>query len=158
MEEATPMHLPPVRDTWYEDVRVGEEIPSISIGPLSHTQFLFIASSHHDWYPGHHDVEYARAQGLPDIFMNATWQHGMFQRLLCGWAGANALPRRIKYRMGRPVVRHDTVKARGVVTGKRIENGEHLVDLDIWLDKQDADKVAVGSATVVLSSRGEQRG
>ena len=144
------MQLPPVTDTWYEDVRVGEEIPSISIGPLSHTQFLFIASSHHDWYPGHHDVEYARAQGLPDIFMNATWQHGMFG----GWAGANALPRRIKYRMGRPVVRYDTVQARGVVTGKRVENGEHLVDLDIWLDKQDADKVAVGSATVVLAVRG----
>ena len=40
------------------------------------------------------------------------------------------------------------------MTGKRVENGEHLVDLDIWLDKQDADKVAVGSATVVLAVRG----
>ena len=45
-----------------------------------------------------------------------------------------------------------------MVTGKRVENGEHLADLDIWLDKQDADKVAVGTATVVLPSRGVQRG
>lgn len=151
------MELPPVADTYYEDLRVGEEIPSISIGPLSHTKFLFIASSHHDWYPGHHDVEYARAQGLPDIFMNATWQHGLLQRVLCAWAGPNSIPRRIKYRMGRPVVRYDTVQARGRVTGKRIENGEHLVDLEVWLDKQDAEKVTTGSATVVLPSRGDAR-
>ncbi|MBK7249409.1 MAG: hypothetical protein IPI06_00380 [Gammaproteobacteria bacterium] len=151
------MALPPVVNTWYEDVRVGEEIPSISIGPLSHTMFLFIASSHHDWYPGHHDVEYAREQGLPDIFMNATWQHGLLQRLVCGWAGPNSIPRKIKYRMGRPVVRYDTVTGRGVVTGKRIENGEHLVDLDVWLDKQDAEKATTGWATVVLPSRGDTK-
>ena len=146
------MSLPPVIDTRYDEVDIGLEIPSTSIGPLSHTQFIFIASSHHDWYPAHHDVEYARAQGLPDIFMNATWQHGMFQRLLCAWAGANAIPRRIKYRMGRPIVRFDTVHARGVVTGKRIENDEKLIDLDIWLDKQDADRVTVGTAVVVLAA------
>lgn len=151
------MALPPVADTHYEDVQVGAEIPAISIGPLSHTKFLFIASSHHDWYPGHHDVEYARAQGLPDIFMNATWQHGLLQRVLCAWAGPNCIPRKIKYRMGRPVVRYDTVHARGRVTGKRIENGEHLVDLEVWLDKQDAEKVTTGSATVVLPSRGGAR-
>ncbi|MEZ5532726.1 MAG: hypothetical protein R3E69_10120 [Steroidobacteraceae bacterium] len=149
------MPLPPVVDTRYDDVRIGEEIPAISIGPLSHTQFIFIASSHHDWYPGHHDVEYARAQGLPDIFMNATWQHGLFQRLLCAWAGPNAIPRRIRYRMGRPIVRHDTVHARGVVTGKRIENGERLIELDVWLGKQDADKVSTGSAIVMLHAQGD---
>lgn len=147
------MQLPAVKDTYFEDVGVGEEIPSISIGPLSHTMFLFIASSHHDWYPGHHDVEYARDQGLPDIFMNATWQQALLARVLCEWAGPNCLPKRIKYRMGRPIVRYDTVKARGVVTGKRVENGEHLVDLDIWLDKQDAEKVTTGNATVVLQSK-----
>lgn len=148
------MQLPEVKDTFYEDVVLGQEIPWIAIGPLSHTQFLFIASSHHDWYAGHHDVEYAWGQGMPDIFMNATWQHGFLQRLVCAWAGPNAIPRRIKYRMGRPIVRHDIATARGVVTDKRIENGEHLVDLEIWIDKQDAEKITVGSATVALPSRG----
>ncbi|HND14610.1 MAG TPA: hypothetical protein PLN78_06505, partial [Pseudomonadales bacterium] len=73
-------------------------------------------------------------------------------RLLCAWAGPNAIPRRIRYRMGRPIVRFDTVHARGVAAGKRIENGEKLIDLDIWLDKQDADKVTVGTAVVVLAA------
>ncbi len=148
------MPLPPVKETYFEDVEVGQEIPGFTIGPLTHTQFIFIPSSHHDWYPGHHDEEYARAQGLPDMFMNATWQHGLLQRLVCGWGGVSAVPRRIRYRMARPIVRGDTVTARGVVTGKRVENGEHLVELDIWLDKQDSERATVGDATVVLPSRG----
>lgn len=152
------MQLPEVKNTYYEDVEVGQEIPSISIGPLSHTQFLFIASSHHDWYPGHHDVEYAQAQGLPDIFMNTTWQHSLFQRALCNWGGHNSLPRRIRIRMGRPIVRYETVTTRAVITGKRIEDGKNLVDLDIWMDKKDAEgndveKITTGSATVVLPGK-----
>lgn len=153
------MQLPEVIDTYFEDVEVGKEIPSVSIGPLSHTQFIFIASSHHDWYPGHHDVEYARAQNLPDIFMNATWQHSLIQRLLCAWAGPNSIPRKIKYRMGAPIVRYEIITVRAVVTGKRIEDGEHLVDLDVWFDKKDAEgkiieKITKGSAIVVLPGRG----
>ncbi|MBK6286409.1 MAG: hypothetical protein IPJ33_11035 [Gammaproteobacteria bacterium] len=153
------MSLPEVKDTHYEDVEVGENIPSISIGPLSHTHFVFIASSHHDWYPGHHDVEYARKQGLPDIFMNATWQHALIQRLVCSWAGPNCIPRKIKYRMGMPIVRYETITVRGIITGKRVENGEHLADLDVWFDKEDGEgnvheKITVGSAIVVLQSTG----
>lgn len=147
------MQLPAVKDTYFEDVNTGDEIPTISIGPLTHTQFIFIASAHHDWYPAHHDVEYARDQGLPDIFMNATWQQALLTRALCEWAGINAIPRRVQYRMGRPIVRHDLIKVRGLVTGKRVENGEHLVDLDIWLEKQGAEKCTLGTATVVLMSR-----
>ncbi len=153
------MQLPEIKDTYYDDVEVGKEIPSISIGPLSHTNFLTIASSHHDWYLGHHDVEYARDPGLPDIFMNTTWQHGLFQRVLCAWGGANSIPRWIKIRMGRPIIRYETVITRATVTGKRVEDGENLVDLDIWMDKIDADgntveKITTGSATVVLPSKG----
>lgn len=155
------MQLPEVKDTYYEDVEVGVEIPAISIGPLSHTQFVFIASSHHDWYPAHHDVEYARKQNLPDIFMNATWQHSLIQRLLCGWAGPNSIPRKIKYRMGAPIVRHETITVRGVITGKRFKGGEHLVDLDVWFDKEDGEgkvkeKITAGSAIVVLQDKGEK--
>jgi len=147
------MSLPEVQDTYYEDVSVGDKIPEINMGPLSHTKFLFIASSHHDWYPGHHDVEYARAQGLPDIFMNATWHHGLFQRLVCNWAGPNSIPRKIKYRMKRPVVRFDTVTVKGEVTGKRVEDGDHLVDLDVSIEKHDGTIANAGDATVVLLSR-----
>ncbi len=147
------MPLPLVKDTYFEDVEVGQEISGFTIGPLSHTQFIFVPSSHHDWYPGHHDEEYARKQGLPDMFMNATWQHGLLQRLLANWGGPNSIPRRIKYRMVRPIVRGDTVTAHGLVTGKRVENGENLVDLDIWLEKQDVPKTTIGDATVVLPAR-----
>lgn len=60
--------------------------------------------------------------------------------------------------MGRPIVRYETVTTRAVITGKRIEDGKNLVDLDIWMDKKDAEgndveKITTGSATVVLPGK-----
>ena len=38
---------------------------------------------------------------------------------------------------------------------ERIENGERLIELDVWLGKQDADKVSTGSAIVMLHAQGD---
>jgi hypothetical protein len=44
--------------------------------------------------------------------------------------------------------------AKGVVTAKRQENGENLVDLDVWTEDADGKKTTPGTATVALPSRG----
>ena len=41
-----------------------------------------------------------------------------------------------------------------VVTGKRVEDGGHLVDLDCTLANADGEVKVVGEATAVLPSRG----
>lgn len=38
-----------------------------------------------------------------------------------------------------PIVRYETITVRGIITGKRVENGEHLADLDVWFDKEDGE-------------------
>jgi len=44
---------------------------------------------------------------------------------------------------------------KGVVTAKRIEDGQHLVDCDIWAENQRGERTALGSATVALPSRSQ---
>jgi hypothetical protein len=46
------------------------------------------------------------------------------------------------------------ITAKGVVTAKRQENGENLVDLDVWTEDADGKKTTPGTATVALPSRG----
>jgi hypothetical protein len=46
----------------------------------------------------------------------------------------------------------DLRRCQGVVTAKRIENGQHLVDCDIWAESQREERTALGSATVELPS------
>ena len=147
------MPLPPVKETYFEDVKVGQEIPTISIGPLTHHDFIFVPSAHHIWYIGHHDEDFARAQGMPDMFMHGFFYYGMLQRLLCGWGGASSVPRRIKYRIARPTVRGQLITGRGRVTSKRVEDGEHLVELDASLETQHGETNCRADATVVLASR-----
>jgi hypothetical protein len=42
----------------------------------------------------------------------------------------------------------------GVVTAKRQEGGENLVDLDVWTQDAEGKKTTPGTATVALPSRG----
>jgi hypothetical protein len=43
-----------------------------------------------------------------------------------------------------------TVSARGTVTAVRVEDGVRLVDLDVWTEDQDGNKIAPGKAVVEL--------
>ena len=48
----------------------------------------------------------------------------------------------------------DTLTCSGRVTGKREENGRHLVDVDIAITNQRGEVVTPGNGTVALPSRG----
>ena len=41
----------------------------------------------------------------------------------------------------------------GVVTGKRVEGGEHLAECDIWTEKGSGERTTRGSALVALPAR-----
>ena len=47
----------------------------------------------------------------------------------------------------------DAIIGRGKVTNKRVENGEHLVDLDVWLRNMRGNTTEAASATVSLFSK-----
>ena len=42
------------------------------------------------------------------------------------------------------------MRCAGIVTSKRVENGEHLVECDIWTENAAGDKTTLGSALVSL--------
>ena len=46
------------------------------------------------------------------------------------------------------------VYCKGVVLCKYVENGEHLVECDIWMENSDGDKTTPGSVLVSLPTRG----
>ena len=46
------------------------------------------------------------------------------------------------------------ITAKGTIIKKYQENGENLVDCDIWLENAEALKTTPGTATVALPSRG----
>jgi uncharacterized protein len=69
-----------------------------------------------DFYPVHHDHEFAVRSGSKDIFLNILTTTGLVQRYVTDWAGPEALVRSVAIRLGVPCYAGDTLTFSGQVT------------------------------------------
>ena len=137
---------------YFEDVNEGDEIPSLKKN-CSTQQLVLWAAGSGDYYQIHYDKDFAQATGLPDRITHGALKHALLGRMLHEWVGAGGRVKRVacQYR-GMDMVDKD-VTCNGVVTGKRSENGENLVDVEVWTEDPDGQKTTPGTATVTLPSR-----
>ena len=103
----------------------------------------------------HHDDTIATQVGNPSVFGHGMLTMGLTARVVKDWFGPEAL-RRFQVRFAKQVWPGDVLTCTAVVTGKREEGGEQLVDLDLTVANQNGDKAITGAATaaVVLSAMG----
>ncbi|MDZ7785275.1 MAG: hypothetical protein U5K56_20765 [Halioglobus sp.] len=137
---------------YFEDVEVGEQLPELSM-PLDWTTMALQVSGSQDWTPIHHDFDFAKESGMDSIFYNTGWTSGMLGRLLTDWAGREGWVRNMSFQMRGMNGNGVTVLAQASVTGKRIEHGQGLVDLDISLGNNQVGVTTPGKATVRLPLR-----
>ncbi len=137
---------------YFEDVSDGQEIPKLVQGCDSQRLVLWAAGSG-DYYQIHYDKDFAQKTGLPDRITHGALKHALLGRLLDEWAGDEGRVRRVacSYR-GMDMIDKD-VTCRGVVTGKRQENGANVVDLEVWTEDPDGNKTTPGTAIVELPAK-----
>ena len=138
---------------YFEDVTEGQEGPVLT-QRCDSQRLVHWAAGSGDFYQIHYDKDFAQGTGLPDRIVHGALKHALVARMLHEWVGAQGRVKRVacQYR-GMDMVDRDVV-CRGSITGKRIENGEHLVDLEVWTETPEGEKTTPGAATVVLPSRG----
>jgi uncharacterized protein len=78
-----------------------------------------------DFYPVHHDRDFAERSGARDIFLNILTTTGLVQRYVTDWAGRDAVVRAISIRLGVPCYAGDTLTFAG--TAAETADGERLV-------------------------------
>jgi acyl dehydratase len=66
-----------------------------------------------DFYPVHHDRDFAMATGSKDIFLNILTTTGLVQRYVTDWAGPDAIVRGVSIRLGVPCYAGDTLTFSG---------------------------------------------
>jgi acyl dehydratase len=138
---------------YWEDVKEGDEIPPLKKN-CSTQQLVLWAAASGDFYQIHYDQDFARATGLKGIIVHGALKNAFLGQLLHDWVGERGRIKRFgcSYRgMDYP---NQDILCRGVVTRKYQENGQHLVDLDIWTENPEGQKTSPGTATVALPSRG----
>jgi len=110
-----------------EPAETGETLPIFDLD-VTATVIVAGAIASRDFMPVHHDAEFARAQGAPDLFMNILTTNGYVARYVTDWAGPRARLERIDIRLGAPCVPGRVLRFSGRVSreeslpdGRRIE-------------------------------------
>jgi len=138
---------------YWEDVETGAEVPPVAF-PLTVYRLVVEAGANRDFNSIHHNSEYARASGAPEIYANTGFLLGMWERTVREFIGLRGSIRHIAgFRMRRFNTAGATVVVRGLVKSKRRENGEGLVELELWSELDDTITVGPGIVTVQMPVR-----
>jgi acyl dehydratase len=138
---------------YFEDVSVGEEIPPLTKN-CSTQQLVHWAAASGDFYQIHYDINYAKNNGLPGLIVHGAFKHAFLGQLLFEWTqDVRSIKRwQVQYR-GMDIPTED-ILCRAVVTKKYQEDGQNLVELDIWTENPEGLKTTPGIALIALPSKG----
>ena len=167
---------------WWEDVQVGDQVGPVVKGPLSHGDITsFVAGCigglahglqlkevrrHPSWGftdPNTgaqeaiirvHDIEEAAEDaGLPGAYDYGCQRCSWVGNLYTNWMGDDGFLKKMYVELRRFNMVGDTTWFRGTVTGKREENGEYLVDVEMRGENQRQELSTKGTAVIQLPSK-----
>ena len=132
------------------DVKVGDELPPLTVTPTNVSIFLFGVAF---WTPHrvHYDKEWARAEGYDDVLVTGPLMTGYLVRMLTAWSGDALAVKRIALRNHAPAFAGDELTVRGTVSSvvSNDSGGEAVIAVSII--KNRADEVVSGEAAVALA-------
>ncbi|WP_026692033.1 acyl dehydratase [Peribacillus kribbensis] len=138
---------------YWEDVRIGDEIPSLHF-PLSVARLVMAAGANRDLNSIHHNSEYAKETGAPDMYANIIFLYGMWERTVREFMGLSGTIKSVKeFRMKVFNTVGETVVTKGFVKKKWQENNESLVELQIWSENSRSVTVGPGQIIITLPKR-----
>jgi acyl dehydratase len=148
--------MTPETQVYVEDVRPGDTIPEL-VKNCSSRQLVMWAAASGDFYEIHYDVEYARAQGLRGLVVHGALKNAFLGQLLHEWVAP--LGRIVRYGCSYRGMDYpgDDLRCRGTVTDVTNRDGDHVAELDIWIENPRGEITTPGSALVALPSRTETR-
>jgi acyl dehydratase len=115
----------------WEDLQEGAVLPAITL-LVDYRHAIMHVGAGRDYMPGHHNPEYARAQGLPTVFLNTLFHQSFVDRVMTEWAGPAAFIVRRKLNMIGSICADDEIVGAGKITRVyRSDRNKKLVDLDI---------------------------
>jgi acyl dehydratase len=148
----------PPRKLYFENVRVGDELPAMAKTPIDRVQLARYAGATNDYNPSHIDENHARSLGLPSVFAPSTLGMGFLGQLISDWA-RGARVRRLSCRFTKIVWPSDTLVCKGRVSDRAGVEGRYTLELDTWAENQKGELVLKGQATlqVYYSAEDENR-
>jgi acyl dehydratase len=141
-------------NVYFEDVEVGQQIPTWS----RKTDFMNwnrYAAVNDEFVYIHMDDEAGRAaKNEQGAFGMGNLRFAYLLNMLRDWAGDEVEIRQLGCQYRAINQKHELLTGTGTITDKKVENGEHLVYLDVNVLNPEGKGTTPGTAIVVLPSRG----
>jgi|SRR6187399_970788 hypothetical protein len=131
------------------DLRPGATIPPFRRTTGFHNWNRF-AAVNEEFVDIHMDDGAGQAAGYPGAFGMGNLQWAYIHNLLRDWVGPEGRIVRVACQFRGPNLRNTVVTAHGTISAVRSEDGETVVDLDVWTETEGGGKVAVGTASVAV--------
>ena len=134
----------------WADIVEGEAIGTLDF-PLSLYRMVMAAGATRDFNAIHHNSEFAKATGAPDLYANTIFLLGMWERALRDYIGDAGEIRRIGgFRMVRFNTVGETVTVSGHVVRKWLDGSDGLVEIELRSEHDGHVSVGPGLAVVRL--------
>ena len=129
----------------YEDLKIGGELPSLTLPPISRSKLAEFGSASGDLNPIHVDIDFARAAGKEDVFAHGMLSMAYLGRLLTEWMSQQKL-RQFKTRFLIVTQVHDQITCSGYIRDKKIENGKRIIVVEVTARNQNNEITLSGEA------------
>jgi acyl dehydratase len=169
---------------YWEDVEVGDKLPTMAKGPMTVTGFVTFAQGWGGLYARANKLAWQQVQkhkglgiknrfGIPDCPERVHWEHDFALEVgapgaydygpervswlthqLTNWMGDDGFLRKAECKIRRHNPEGDAVFIDATVIGKSVEGDRHLVTIEQIARNQDGETSAIGSGVVQLPSRG----
>lgn len=127
----------------------GEALAPLAF-PLSVYRLVVAAGANRDFNAIHHNSDYARATGAPDMYANTLFLQGMWERSVRDYIGLAGQIHSLKsFRMSSFNCAGDTVTVKGEVLRKWQDDSRHFVEIRLW--SENSHGVSVGPGAMVFS-------
>jgi acyl dehydratase len=170
---------------YWQDVVVGEELPPIAMGPLDpyDTCSFFAAIGYSVAFGVKYrifkaDPTYGRLdeetgeyrstaeshltdyvaklnRNAPRAYGFGAQSEGMIAHLITNWMGDDGFVKKMDLKVRRLNLLGQASYIKGKVVKKYVEDGQHLVGLECWVEYLDGKRTCEGTAAVRLNSHGE---
>ena len=137
---------------YWEDLEVGHEIPSRAVEASAVAMFQLAAVTWNS-HRIHFDLAWAQHEGHEERVIQGPFQTEILVQMLQRWLGTTGWLQKISFSHRQVAVLGETLTGRGRITALREEDGNHLADLEVWVEKGPDEVTTPGTATVVLPTR-----
>jgi acyl dehydratase len=143
------------KKVYFDDVKEGDEIPSLVKGPITKEQIANYADSSGDYNPIHVNEEFGKKAGLGGVIGHGLLSYGFLGQMMTDWLPKPTDLKKLGVRFSSIVKPGDTITNKGKITKKYEKEGECYVECEVFAENQRGEKTVVGTAVATLPSRGK---